>query len=169
MRRALGVLLVILVVAGCGGADGGGGGGGEPGELPPLSKVLFGTGYDPANFGVTGRATSLKAGTPMFASGQLFSSRNAEDVSVTISTGGSIRQTVPPVGGAGSAFAVDLSGAGLGPARAWADKAAPAPPPPGLPYAPASRAPRRNRARTVPMLWRRLTPFAERGGHGNRP
>jgi hypothetical protein len=117
MRRALGVLLVILVVAGCGGADGGGGGGGgEPGELPPLSKVLFGTGYDTANFGVTGRATALKAGTPMFASGQLFSSRNPEDVSVTISTGGSIRQTIPPAGGAGSVFAVDLSGAGLGPA-----------------------------------------------------
>jgi hypothetical protein len=52
----------------------------------------------------------------MFASGQLFSSRNAEDVSVTISTGGSIRQTIPPAGGAGSVFAVDLSGAGLGPA-----------------------------------------------------
>ncbi len=47
MRRALGVLLVILVVAGCGdgGGGGGGGGGGQPGEVPPLSKVLFGTGY----------------------------------------------------------------------------------------------------------------------------
>jgi hypothetical protein len=116
MRRALGVLLVILVAAGCGGADGGGGGGGEPGEVPPLSKVLFGTGYDPGNFGVTGRATSLKAGTPMFASGQLFSGRNPEDVSVTISTGGSVRQTIAIAGGAGSVYAVDLSGAGLGPA-----------------------------------------------------
>jgi hypothetical protein len=119
MRRALGVLLVILVVAGCGGADGGGGGGGgggEPGEVPPLSKVLFGTGYDPGNFGVTGRATGFKAGTPVFASGQLFSARNLEDVSVTIETGGSIRKTIPATGGAGSVFAVDLTGAGLGPA-----------------------------------------------------
>jgi hypothetical protein len=117
MRRALGVLFVILVVAGCGGADGGGGGGGgEPGEVPPLSKVLFGTGYDPGNFGVTGRATQFKAGTPTFASGQLFSARNAEDVKVTISTGGNIIKTLPTTGGAGSVYAVDLSGAGLGPA-----------------------------------------------------
>jgi hypothetical protein len=116
MRRALGVLLVLLVVAGCGGGGGGGGGGGEPGEVPPLSKVLFGTGYDPGNFGVTGRTTQFKAGTPTFASGQLFGARNPEDVSVTISTGGSVRKTLPPTGGAGSVYAVDLSGAGLGPA-----------------------------------------------------
>jgi hypothetical protein len=115
MRRALGLLIVVLMAAGCGGS-GDGGGGAVTGELPPLSKVLFGTGYDPGNFGVTGRTTSFKAGTPMFASGQLFSARNPEDVSVTISTGGSVRRTVPPVGGAGSVYAVDLTGAGLGPA-----------------------------------------------------
>jgi hypothetical protein len=118
MRRALGLLLVVLMAVGCGDSGGGGGGGGGAGggEIPPLSKVWFGSGYDPGNFGVTGRASALKQGTPMFTAGRLFSARNPEDVSVTISTGGSVRLTLPTVGGAADVYAADLTGAKLGPA-----------------------------------------------------
>jgi hypothetical protein len=116
MRRALGLLLVVLMAVGCGDSGGGGGGGAGGGEIPPLSKVWFGSGYDPGNFGVTGRASALKQGTPMFTAGRLFSARNPEDVSVTISTGGSVRLTLPTVGGAADVYAADLTGAKLGPA-----------------------------------------------------
>jgi hypothetical protein len=118
MRRALGFLLVVLMAVGCGesGGGGGGGAGGGGGEIPPISKVWFGTGLDPGNFGVTGRAGALKQGTPMFTVGNLFSARNPEDVSVTVSTGGSVRLTLPTSGGAGNVYAADLTGAKLGPA-----------------------------------------------------
>lgn len=119
MRRALALLILIVVAAGCGGsAPGGGGGGGGGGEFPPLSVAWFGTAFDPSSFALQGRATGLKQGTPIVAVGTLFSSRPPEDMSVTISIGGSVRKTVPVAAGApspSSTYAADLTPAALGP------------------------------------------------------
>jgi hypothetical protein len=114
MRRALGLLVLVLVVAGCGGPAGGGGAGG--GELPPLSAAWFGSGYDPGNLGVTGRAADFKVGTPIVAVGTLLGARNPDEVSITISTGGSVRKTLPPTAGSGQTYVVDPTPLGLGPA-----------------------------------------------------
>jgi hypothetical protein len=121
MRRAFGALLIILAVVACSEAPANAPASGGttvtgPGELPPISQVWFGTAFDPASLALTDRASTFKAGTPVVAIGTLFTPRPAEEVSVTIETGGSIRQTLPVApGGSGSTFGVDLSGAGLGP------------------------------------------------------
>lgn len=124
MRRTVGVLLAAVLLAACGdsgspgGAGGGGGGGGGAGEVPPLSIAWFGSSFDPSSFGIVGRFTSVKQGSPVFASGHLFPAQDPAGVSVTISIGGSVRQTVPlspGSGGAGDIVAADLSGTGLAP------------------------------------------------------
>lgn len=121
MRRALGALLIILSLAACSEAPANAPASGGttvtgPGELPPISAVWFGTAFDPASMALTDKASTFKAGTPLVAIGTLFSARPPEELSVTIETGGSIRQTLPVApGGTGNTFGVDLTGANLGP------------------------------------------------------
>lgn len=124
MRRILLVVLVMAsIVAGCGGGGdgggGGGGGGGGAGDLPAASTVIFGTAYDPTSLAVTGKATSLKAGTPMVAVGRAFSARPAASITVQVGSGSNSRP-VRPVAASNNAesadiFATDLSGDQLGP------------------------------------------------------
>jgi hypothetical protein len=121
MRRYLGVLFVMAwLVSGCGSgpaADGGGGGGG--GDLPGAPIVIFGTAYDPTALTVTGKTTSLKAGTPMVAVGRAFTARPANTVMVQVGSGSSSRppRPVSASNNADSAdlFATDLSGDQLAP------------------------------------------------------
>ena len=121
MRRILLVFLVMAsLVAACGGGgDGGGGGGGGGGDLPAGSTVIFGTAYDATSLAVTGKATSLKAGTPMVAVGRSFSARPAASITVQVGSGSSSRP-VRPVSASNNAdaadlFATDLSVDQLGP------------------------------------------------------
>jgi hypothetical protein len=124
--RLIGALLAIgVLLAACGGADngggngggasagGGGGGGGGGGDLPLGSSVLFGSAFDPGSLAVTGKATSLKQGTPMVAVGRALAAQNPADVTVTIAAPG---QNPPPqpitaANGTDSAdlFAIDLA------------------------------------------------------------
>jgi len=122
MRRTVGVLLVAVLLAACGDSGspggGGGGGGGGTGEVPPLSIAWFGSSVDPGTFGIVGRFTSVKQGSAVFAVGHLFPAEDPAGVSVTISIGGSVRQTVPlspGSGGAGDIVSADLSATGLSP------------------------------------------------------
>jgi hypothetical protein len=122
MRRYLGAFLVMAwLVAACGGgttgAGGGGGGGGGGSDLPNASTVIFGTSYDATTLGVAGKASTLKAGTPMVAVGRAFTARKAADVVVTVARGST---TFPNRGVTASnnpdsadLFAVDLTGDNL--------------------------------------------------------
>ena len=121
MRRAVGVLLIAVLLTACGGSSpaggGGGGGGGGPAEVPPLSVAWFGTSVDATSFGIVGRFTSAKQGSPIFVVGHLFPAHDAADVSVAISIGGSVQKTVnllPGSGDNGAILSADLSSAGLG-------------------------------------------------------
>jgi hypothetical protein len=122
MRRVAGVLLIAVLLTACGnsapGGSGGGGGGGGPAEIPPLSVAWFGTSVDPTTFGIVGRTTGFKQGSAMFVVGHLFPANDPAEVSVAISIGGSVRQKLqlmPGAGGAGDIVSADLSGTGLGP------------------------------------------------------
>ena len=123
MRRAVGVLLIAVLLTACGESSppaggGGGGGGGGPAEVPPLSVAWFGTSVDATSFGIVGRFTSAKQGSPIFVVGHLFPAHDAADLSVAISIGGSVQKTVtllPGAGENGAILSADLSGASLGP------------------------------------------------------
>ena len=118
MRRALGILVIVILLAACGDSAPAGGGG-VTGGAPPLSVAWFGSGYDPATFAITGKSSSSKVGAPLVTVGHLFSARAPEDVSVTVSTGGSIRQTLPVAAGPtgpSDVYAADLAAANLAPA-----------------------------------------------------
>jgi hypothetical protein len=98
MRRILGALIVMAwLVAACGGSTpgGGGGGGGGGGDLPGAPIVIFGTSFDPTGLGVTGKATSLKAGTPMVAVGRAFTARPPSTVTVQVGSGSNSRPPRP--------------------------------------------------------------------------
>jgi hypothetical protein len=121
MRQYLALLLIVsALIAGCGGgSNAGGGGGGGGGELPAGSTVIFGTSYDPTGLGVTGRATSLKTGTPMVAVGRSFAARPAAQVTVHV-TSGSNQFPARPVAASNNPasadiFATDLTADKLGP------------------------------------------------------
>jgi hypothetical protein len=120
MRRTLGILVIGIVLAACGDSGPAGGGGGNvSADAPPLSVAWFGSGYDPATFGLTDKSNTSKAGAPLVTVGHLFAPRAPEDVSVTVSTGGSIRQTLPVAPGPtgpSDLYAADLGPANLGPA-----------------------------------------------------
>ena len=120
MRRAFGALLIALVMAGCG--DPGppaGGGGNVTTDVPPPSKVWFGSAFDPASFALTAKATAAKQGTPVVAVGRLLTAREPDGVSVQISTGGSVRLKLAVAAGATGPtdlYGVDLTSSNLGPA-----------------------------------------------------
>lgn len=118
MRRILGALLVMAwLVAACGGGStggGGGGGGGGAGELPAASTVIFGTAYDPTTLGVTGKAGSLKTGSPMVAVGRAFTVRPASAITVQVGSGSNSRP-VRPVSASNSADSADVFATDLGP------------------------------------------------------
>jgi hypothetical protein len=120
MRRAFAALLTMMLAIACASppaavpASGGTTVTG-PGELPSISAVWFGTAFDPATLALTDRANTFKAGTPVVAIGTLLAPRAQEELSVTIETGGSVRQTLPIAAGTGNTYAVDLTPAGLGP------------------------------------------------------
>jgi hypothetical protein len=118
-RAALLSLLVAFVMAACGGGAPAGAGSSQAaapaggGDLPGLSNVIFGTGYDPATLAVIGKAGSLKAGTPIVAVGRTLAARSPAEVSVQISSGG-IRFPARPVTASvnpdsSDTFAADLS------------------------------------------------------------
>lgn len=119
MKRALG-LVVVLLLAGCGGdGSGDGGGGGGAGEFPPGNVVWFGASYDPTSVALIGKATTLKAGTPMAAVARLFTARSPSTVQVVISSGPTTRRPVPVSaannGDQSDVFGIDLTNAGLTP------------------------------------------------------
>jgi hypothetical protein len=122
MRRAVGVLLVAVLLIACGGSapaagGGGAGGGAATGDIPPLSVAWFGTGVA-ADFGIVGKLTSIKQGSPVFVVGHLFPAHDPAEVNVAISIGGSVVKTVnllPGAGGSNDVVSADLSGTGLGP------------------------------------------------------
>jgi hypothetical protein len=121
MRRILGALfLVTALVAACGGSgDGGGGGGGGGGdggggEFPSAPIVIFGTSFDSTSLGVTGKTTTLKAGTPMVAVGRAFTPRPAAQVTVKVSKGSEVKGPFP-VGASSPAENADLFAIDLGP------------------------------------------------------
>lgn len=123
MRRVLGAFLVVgLLVNACGGGGGGGygGGGGGGGDLPAGSTVIFGTSYDPATLGVTGKVSTIKQGTtPLVAVGKAFTPRPASEIVVQVGQGATNRPPRPvtasnnPEGA--DLFAFDLSGDNLTP------------------------------------------------------
>ena len=116
MRRILGAFLVVAwLVAGCGGGTtpGGGGGGGGAGDLPAASTVIFGTAFDPTSLTVTGKAGSLKTGTPMIAVGRAFTARPAAAITVQVGSGSNSRP-VRPVAASNSAESADLFATDLG-------------------------------------------------------
>jgi hypothetical protein len=118
MRRAFGVLLIALVVAACGdsGAPAAPGGANVTTGLPPIAAVWFGTAFDPATLALTDKGNSFKAGTPIVAIGTLVSPRTADQLKARIETSGSIKAELPVApGSVGNTFAVDLTGANLGP------------------------------------------------------
>ena len=120
MRRAFGALVIAVVMAGCG--DPGppaGGAGNVTTDVPPPSKVWFGSAFDPASFAMTDKATAAKQGTPVVAVGRLLTAREPDGVSVQISTGGSVRlklAVAPGATGPTDLYGVDLTGSNLGPA-----------------------------------------------------
>lgn len=124
MKWALGAVCIALLVLGCGdaapaGGGGGGGGGGVSAGVPPLSVVWFGSAFDPASFAVTDKTSDVKQGSPVVAVGKLFTARPAEEISVRISAGGNVRQTLPLAPGTTGTIevaAADLTAANLGPA-----------------------------------------------------
>ena len=124
MRRYLGAILVLSwLVAACGGSNagggGGGGGGGAGGDLPTAPTVLFGASYDPTTLAVTGKATSIKQGSPIVAVARTFSPHPASDVTIEVGSGATnfpdraASATDNPAGA--TLFAVDLSGDHLTP------------------------------------------------------
>jgi hypothetical protein len=124
MRRILGVLFVVAaVVSACGGGSGGdnggggGGGGGGAGELPGGAIVIFGTSYDPTSLAVTGKTTTLKAGSPMVAVGRAFTPRPAAQVTVKASKGSEVKGPFPVTASNtpdnADLFALDLAPLGL--------------------------------------------------------
>jgi len=135
MRRVPLVVLLTLALAACGGGssggDGGGGGGGgqEPasvappvvnGELPGMGNVLFGSAWDAATLGVTGKTTSVKQGTtPLVAVGRSLAPTDATGITVQIGQGGAAKPvrpvTVTDKPDKAQLFATDLSADGLGP------------------------------------------------------
>jgi len=119
MARVLLSILVAFALAACGGGappDAGASQAAAPaggGDLPGLSNVIFGTGYDPATLAVIGKASSLKSGTPMVAVGRTLAPRPPAEVSVQISSGGT-RFPPRPVTASGNpdssdTFAADLT------------------------------------------------------------
>jgi hypothetical protein len=114
------VVLIVLLLAACGGGGGGdGGGGGGGGEFPPGNVVWFGASYDPTTVALIGKATTLKAGTPMVAVARLFTPRSPSSVQVVISSGPTTRRPVPVSaannGEQSDVFGIDLTNAGLTP------------------------------------------------------
>jgi hypothetical protein len=117
MMRALRAFLLAVAAAlviGCSGSGSpppaGGGGGGGTGQLPPVGTVWFGSAFDPASLAVTGRTTSLKAGSPIVAVGHFLQPKPPEDMTVTVSKQQSILHRLPVTGsGPAKAFGIDLS------------------------------------------------------------
>ena len=112
--RAIVLAVATALLIGCSGSGSpppaGGGGGGGTGELPPVGSVWFGSAFDPASLAVTGKATSLKAGTPMIAVGHFLQPKPPEDMTVTVSKQQSILHRLPVTGGGpAKAFGIDLS------------------------------------------------------------
>jgi hypothetical protein len=124
MRQLLGAFgMVALLVAACGGGtpaeSGGGGGGGGGGDLPAPSTVVFGTAYDPASFGVSGKTTTVKAGSTVVAVGRAFTPRPASDIVVQVGSGSTNKPPRPPAATnnpeSADIFAFDLTGDALPP------------------------------------------------------
>jgi hypothetical protein len=111
------MLVAVVLVAACGSSPGGGGGGGGGGEVPPGGVVWFGTGYDPASFGVVGRATGgIKAGTPVAAVARLNTAREPANVRLSVTSGSTQHNNVAFTQNAQNIlYAADLSGLGLTP------------------------------------------------------
>jgi hypothetical protein len=121
MRRAFVALVFGLVASACGdaGPPAGGGGANVTTAVPPISVVWFGSAFDPATFALTDKTGAVKQGAPLVAVGHLFAARDPDGVSVQISTGGSVRQTLPVAvgpGGPQDVYGADLTSASLGPA-----------------------------------------------------
>jgi hypothetical protein len=122
MKRAVGVLLLAVLLTACGGSapaagGGGAGAGAATGDIPPLSVAWFGTAVA-SDFGIVGKLTSVKQGSPVFVVGHLFPAHDPSEVTVNISIGGSIVKSVtllPGAGGSNDVVSADLSGSGLGP------------------------------------------------------
>jgi hypothetical protein len=116
LRVCVLVLITAIAVAACGGGGGGGGGGGNTAGLPPVGVVWFGAGLDPATLALTGQATSIKTGTPIFAVGRFLQPKPPEEMTVVISVLGSRLARVPlPAGEPSNAFGVDLTSQNLKP------------------------------------------------------
>jgi hypothetical protein len=49
--------------------------------------VIFGTAFDPASLGVSGKATTLRQGSPIVAVGRTFAARPAAEVTVEVGSG----------------------------------------------------------------------------------
>ncbi len=128
MRRFLSTLAILaIVVGGCGnstsdaggsGATGGGGGGGGS-DLPAASTVIFGSAYDPATLGVTGKTGSIARGAPIVAVARVFTARPPAEVVVRVGSGAT-NFAPRPVSAANSqdqadTFAFDLTPDKLGP------------------------------------------------------
>ena len=119
MSRAVAALLTMVLVIACSSppanvpASGGTTVTG-PGELPPITAVWFGTAFDPATMALTDKGSTFKAGAPVVAIGTLLSARPPEELSVAISTGGSVRKTLPVGPGVGNTFGVDLGAMSAG-------------------------------------------------------
>ncbi|MEI7744870.1 MAG: hypothetical protein WCK58_14125 [Chloroflexota bacterium] len=125
------VLAVLLAACGSGSGDGGNGGGSGQasasleapsviGELPGPGNVLFGTSWDQATLGITGKTTSVKQGTaPLVVVGRTFTAITAPGVKVQVGQGGSAKpaRAVDASDSADTAqlFASDLSKDNLAP------------------------------------------------------
>jgi hypothetical protein len=81
--------------------------------------VIFGTAYDPTGLTVTGKATTLKQGSPIVAVGRTFSARPATDVTVEVGSGATNFPPRAPSAtndpASADLYAVDLSGDHLTP------------------------------------------------------
>jgi hypothetical protein len=128
MARVLVPVLLAVLLAACGGAAPSSGGGAGAtlaappaggGDLPGLSSVIFGTGFDPASLAVTGKGASFAQGSPLVAVGRPLAPRAPADVMVQISSG-SRRLPLRPVSASSNPdsaelFAADLSADALAP------------------------------------------------------
>jgi hypothetical protein len=122
MRRVRGAVLVVLLVGACSDAAPnapapGGSSVTAPGELPAIAQVWFGSAFDPATFALTDKTTAAKKGAPLVAIGHLNAAKSPEEVSVDISTGGSVVKTLPVAAGPSGPseiYGVDLTVAKLG-------------------------------------------------------
>jgi len=82
--------------------------------VPPVGVVWFGSAFDPGTFAVTGRAATMKAGSPIVAVGNFLQPKPPEDMTVVIQKLGTTVARLPlPAGQPSKTFGIDLSGENL--------------------------------------------------------